>query len=276
MERFQNIILITLIIVLITVGVFFTLGYSKSHKNIYLDVRTNKSATIFIDGENKGQSPQRFNLSKNSAHLKLVPFDSQLIPFEKDLIIDSNTTTSVNVNFSTDIDRGSYAINYFEKIDGNDTEVSVVSIPNLASVKLDGQARGFSPVKLSVTLGKHNIEVSFNGFIGQTFEISTKEGYRNISLVGLSKDPAVVISSPTPVPVEEIKENVQMVEIQDTPTGFLRVRSEANSGSQEMGQVKPGEKYKYLDKNEAGDWFKIEFEQKEGWVSNKYAKIIEE
>ncbi|GMR19017.1 MAG: hypothetical protein BMS9Abin34_141 [Patescibacteria group bacterium] len=62
------------------------------------------------------------------------------------------------------------------------------------------------------------------------------------------------------------------VKILETGLGFLRVRSGAGTSFSEIGKAKPGEKYQYLGKQ--GDWFKIDFKGKEGWVSAEYARKL--
>ena len=76
------------------------------------------------------------------------------------------------------------------------------------------------------------------------------------------------------VPEEPKQEEV---EILSTPTGFLRVRSEPSTAGEEVAQVEPGDRFPYLDKDEDTGWFKIEYEDgEEGWVSNQYAKKVED
>ena len=75
-------------------------------------------------------------------------------------------------------------------------------------------------------------------------------------------------------PKEE--EKTTMVEILSTPTGFLRVRAEPSTAATEVSQVKPGERFAFIEENETKDWFKIEYEKgEEGWVSSQYAKKVE-
>lgn len=76
---------------------------------------------------------------------------------------------------------------------------------------------------------------------------------------------SAVKSSPPPKPY---------VEILDTPVGFLRVRKEPSTSSEELARVNPGEFYSLLD--EESGWYKIEYEDaKEGWVSSQYAEKSE-
>ena len=65
----------------------------------------------------------------------------------------------------------------------------------------------------------------------------------------------------------------QSVVIGDTTTGWLRVRK--TPGGQEIGQVNSGEKYLYI-KDENG-WYEIDLTNgKAGWVSGRYASVVEE
>lgn len=65
---------------------------------------------------------------------------------------------------------------------------------------------------------------------------------------------------------------VPQVEILQTGTGFLRVRSGPGKSYSEIGKATPGDKYKYL--GEEGEWFKIDFNGQEGWVSKEFSKKI--
>ncbi len=52
----------------------------------------------------------------------------------------------------------------------------------------------------------------------------------------------------------------------------LRVRASASSAGKELGFALVGNMYPYLDDQQNG-WYKIEFEDQEGWVSNKYSSL---
>lgn len=85
--------------------------------------------------------------------------------------------------------------------------------------------------------------------------------------------------TPTPVPTKTTSTTpAKQVQIKDTPTGFLRVRSDASTGASEIGRVKPGEKYAVLDSKTVSGvlWYKITFtETQDGWISGEYATKIE-
>lgn len=72
--------------------------------------------------------------------------------------------------------------------------------------------------------------------------------------------------TPTPEPEEEIPKIV----IQETPTGWLRVREKPGTIYPEITKVYPGESYPLLE--ESAGWYKIELEDgRQGWVSVLYA-----
>ena len=62
------------------------------------------------------------------------------------------------------------------------------------------------------------------------------------------------------------------VQILDTGIGYLRVRSGPGTSYSEIGRATVGNKYTYL--GEQGDWYKIDFQGKEGWVSSDYSKKL--
>ncbi len=62
------------------------------------------------------------------------------------------------------------------------------------------------------------------------------------------------------------------VQVLDTGIGYLRVRSGPGKSYSEIGRAEVGSKFTYL--GEQGDWFKINFNGKEGWVSKDYSKKL--
>ena len=76
---------------------------------------------------------------------------------------------------------------------------------------------------------------------------------------------------PTPSPVNEpITQN--SLTVLDNELGFLRVRSEPSTSSEELGQVNPGQVFEVV--GEQDGWYKIEYTSGQfGWISGNYVTI---
>lgn len=66
------------------------------------------------------------------------------------------------------------------------------------------------------------------------------------------------------------------VEILETGTGWLRVRSAPNGNADnEVARVDVGDTFPFVEDNEEG-WYKIEYETgSEGWIAARYGKLVE-
>jgi len=154
----------------------------------------------------------------------------------------------------------------------------VISIPDGAQVSLDSQTRGRTPIKITdLETKEYHLEVAADGYQKRDFVVKAVSGYLLTAEVKLAAQPGNVEGVTTPeVPEEPTEETVEKVKILTTPTGFLRVRQEPTTQSVELGQVVPGEEYILLAIDEKSGWFKIEYEtDKEGWVTNQYARKVE-
>lgn len=112
-------------------------------------------------------------------------------------------------------------------------------------------------------------EVSLTSLSKRTETITV--GYLGESSQGLSANASSILgelrTALFPVPPQVL--------ILETGLGWLRVRSGPGKSHSEIGKATVGKKYEYLGKS--GDWFKIDFNGKEGWVfsnSGQYAKKV--
>lgn len=278
MERLQNVILVLLVCVLVGCGVWYYIRHIQNQSG-YIAVTSSVVATVYLDGRNVGQTPARLKISREKVNLKVLANANSYKPFETNIFVDPNSEASVDVRF---YELGNETVVVYQsKISGNQAQISGLSTPRLAGVKIDGQSRGFSPIKVnSIQPGKHILEFEFTGYIKKSVEIETKAGFMTMVQVSLTQDVnfvATPLPSISPSPEPQQTPNQQMVEIQTTPTGFLRVRADASASSNEIGQAKPGEKYIYLATDDTGEWYKIQFnESNQGWVAVQYAKLIEQ
>lgn len=272
MRKIRILLLVILGLGLVIGFALFLIGYLKP-KSAGLYVETTPTSTVFINGVEMGKTPYDGTLSPTEITLKLVPESTStlLSSFETKVALTSGIKTVVRRDFGETDDTSAGEVVSFEKVQGSESSLVIVSFPDAAKVTIDGATRGFAPVKVtSLAPGEHQITVSAPNFSERTMTVKTLLGYKLTAIVKLA-----ILATPSEEKPAEEKQT--LVEILSTPTGFLRVRSEANAASSEVAQVKPGEKYLFVEENTDSSWIKIEYEKgKNGWISGQYGKKIEE
>lgn len=254
----------TLKIVSITIITLAILGFvivfivgSLAPKPGGIRVEGSVPASVFINGSLVGKTPFKSTYKSGEITLKIVPdsVGDNLFPFEAKMTLASGVETVVRREFaSTEIESSGDVIS-FEKGAGKETSLIVVSTPDNSQVSVDGVPRGFAPYKTStISPAEHQITVKAQGYADRVMTVKVVSGYRLNVFVKLGK---MKEAAPTPTPAPQLK---TYIEIQETPTGFLRVRTAPGSGGEEIAQVKPGEKYLFLDEDAATGWYKIQYQ----------------
>lgn len=277
MKKFEKVVL-TLVGISFVVGLtFFLVGYFKPKKAGVL-IETTPVALVYIDGVQVGRTPYEATRTPSEVVVKLIPesLDKPLAPYEIKVKLGAGIKTVITREFGESEEVSAGQVISFEKVAAGETSLAVVSFPDSAQVSIDGQIRGFSPIKLTdISAGEHQIAVSAERFKERTLTVKTITGYKLTAVVKL----AVNLELPKEEPQDEQRkkpETKYQIEILDTPNGFLRVRSEPSTAADELAKVKTGEKFKFIEEDAKTGWFKIEYEGgKEGWVSNEYAKKTE-
>lgn len=263
-----------------------------------LQISTTPKATVFVDGTQVGVTPFFDDKIKSGEHtVKLVPETTadQLVSWEGKVNLTPGILTAINRNFGTSESFSSGEIIWLEKISSRDkSSLSVISTPDQAVVKVDGEPKGFSPILVeNLAPGSHQLVVTSPGYEERTISAKTVAGYKLIINVQLaqkiegieeatpSAEAAEASPTPkaTPSPKTTPKPTVTppekpYVRIKETPTGWLRVRMEPSTTATEAAKVNPGEMFPYLNEEKNG-WLKIEYEEgKEGWVSGVYVELV--
>ena len=272
-------------------GVIFILGISfllvryLKPKVAGIYIETVPAATVYIDGAEVGRTPYEKTRTPGETVVKLVPdsFEFPMAPYETRVNLSSGVQTVIKRFFGDNDETSSGEIISFEKIDSNQVSLAVVSIPDSAELLIDGSERAFTPHRTTSLLpGIHSLVLSAEGYQEKRVDVRTYEGYKLTAIIKLAK--TVEYESETiqeeSVEVDE-GDGREWVKILTTPTGFLRVRGEPSTLSQEVGMVEPDETYELLETDERTGWYRIKFipkdseEEKEGWITNQYAQVIE-
>ena len=162
-------------------------------------------------------------------------------------------------------------------LDKKKLELEVVSFPSGSKVELDSNDVGKTPLLYkSPTESDHMLRITKDGYRDKTVRIRTPYGYRLTVIAYLGVASATdLLDTPTPITTltPSPSAGISKVQIMDTPTGFLRVRSSNDINSSIITTVAPGETYPLI--SEQTGWFEIKLtDGKTGWVNTQYAKKV--
>ncbi len=232
---------------------------------------------VYLNGKLLGRTPfcdcdANKRLSVGEYMLKLVPTSGEnIFPYEEHITITKGILTVVDRTFGAGALSTGSVVTLVPLSDARAVQLSVSSFPSGASVSIDGNISGITPLLVkTLTDSDHDMTVSENGYADKTIHIHTVAGYQLNALVTLGIQPldataAAAFQNASLTPVVTAK-----VIILDTPTGFLRVRSDPTLDASETAQVTPGNTFNYL--NEQQGWYEIQLpDGRSGWVSMQYA-----
>jgi hypothetical protein len=299
----RNYLIIGVIILVVILGglIIKNKFFSQTGKGA-LQVSSTPQATVYLDGEQKGMTPYFNDKIESGEHtVKLVPEagTENLVTWEGKVNLAPGIVTAINRTLGPTEAESSGEILSLEKIASRNTSsLAVVSNPDGAMIKINGNPEGFAPVlKENLTAGSYLVIVSAAGYEEKSINATTVAGYKltvNAKLAQAIEGIAEATSSaemeegaspsPSPSPTASPKASPKpsatppakpYVVIKETPTGWLRVRAEPSTEAEELARVNPGEMYPYLEEEKSG-WYKIEYEKsEEGWISGVYADLVE-
>lgn len=258
----------------VLLGVVFVVFAYVRPKAAGVFIETNPISTVYINGEEKGSTPYKENFSPDEITVKLVPTESakEFVSYETKVRLVPGVETTIRHDFSSDEDTSATEIISFERIENNNSSLSIVTIPEDAKILIDGRDRAFSPYKTSALIaGEHNILITENGYQDRVIKMKTHDGYNLTLFVDLA---ALVADLPQQNPEPTTAPN-QQVRILSTELGFLRVRSSPGLNGLELATVDPGDVYDLVQTEQENGWYLIEYSPGEtGWVSSNYVEII--
>lgn len=290
-------ILVLLFILFVAARLFV---FDKKEDFGELKITSSPSTNIFIDNVNVGKTPYHDKAKIGEYLIKLIPDQeaSGSAQWQGRVKVYKNSLSYINRELgSTDVDSAGEILTITDITDGSKDDsigqIIVDSDPVGAIVYLDNEEKGVTTAKLdNVGRGEHELSLFMPGFFRRTQKVNVEGGRRLSALFKLAIDHGqqVKIASlsaspkkestdsaaltPSPSPTGAIASgSTGQVKIKDTPTGYLRVRTEPSVNASEEAQVKPGDTFALT--GEQPNWYKIVYETgKEGWISQEYATKI--
>lgn len=275
-----------LLLIPVIVGASLVLGYryisSSSTQVAALQVTATPQTEVFLNETSLGKTPLYSDKLKPGEYsLRLVPDSaSGLFNFEEKITLRNGVLTVVDRVFKATEAESETSIVSLEQLGNkNALEISIVSSPDGAEVKLDETVQGTTPLLLKdISASDHQISISKEGYNNKTLRVHPTEGYRLTTSTKLAISQATALATPTGQPIgtpsaKKANETTASgkVRILETPTGFLRVRAEPSTASKEITRVSPEDTFDFLDEQEG--WVKIKVSStQEGWVSTQYAQ----
>ncbi len=292
----KGLMIIVGVLALVLIGIIVKTKFLGRQGPGALQVSATPRATVFIDGTQSGVTPFFNDKIKAGEHtLKLVPESTtdSLISWEGKINLLPGIITAVNRTLGSSESASSGEIISLEKIGRKDkSSLAVVSMPDQAVVKINGEPKGFTPLTIDdLTPADYQVTISSSGYEEKTVSAHAVGGYKLIINIKLAQQIEGIEATPsgelqegaTPTPSGKVTPTPKItttppakpyVEVKETPTGFLRVRLGPSTSATEAAQIKPGEMYPYLNEEDNG-WLKIEYAtDKEGWVSGVYVDLI--
>lgn len=290
--------LILLTVLVLLFGVFLLLKFFLFNGQTELGeikIVSTPQSVVYLDQIQVGNTPLQQKLKVGEYLIKLIPNKeaSASATWQGKVKIYKNAVTYVGRALGKSDISTAGEISTLTKMEtksskDNVGEIAVESDPQGALVYLDLDEKGVAPLILSdVPKGTHELSIYLPGFFRRTLKLNVESGYRTSSNVKLAIDELSQqnsTKSATPKTSEKDSSlqktssivegaNKTMIKIKETPTGWLRVRSEPSVDASESAKVNPGESYEMVE--EKPNWYKILFnDEQEGWVAAQYSEKI--
>lgn len=260
-----------------------------------LKILSSPSANVFLNNTSVGKTPYEDKVKHGEYILKLIPegVATEAASWQGKITIYKNALTYVDRELgASDLTSAGVVLTTSRmpsKPKNQDTgEVEVETEPNGAIVYLDNDEKGIAPLVLAdVRKGEHELAVFSPGFFRRTQKINVERYYRTTGQFKLALDQSqkkiedLVDEATDSADLEQNEaendgsasadtDKQYIVVIKNTPTGWLRVRSEPSIIASEEAKVYPEDSFDLLE--ETDDWYKIAYKKgEEGWISAQYA-----
>jgi hypothetical protein len=295
----QLILIITSSLILASCAPSFMVG-----KKAALTINTTPIANVYLNDNHQGVTPLELNdLKPGEYTIRIQAQDNPNQEWQAKVNLNPQVVTVINRQFGDTPDESSYYIVQLEPLpDQNVTEIAIITLPDNVIVKLNDQPEGFSPINLKGNIpGDHQLNLIAPGYKEEYIGLKLVNGFKTIISAQLARTKALIEPEPlsatesaelaeTPQENQEADLNTASlpdeatatlsarikpyVEIKETGTGWLRVRSEPNANTDnEVAKVNVGEAFPFVQSNQTG-WYQIEHAPgQKGWISARYAQL---
>lgn len=272
----------------VVAGLVVTYQVKLNQPTAGLLVETNTRTLVFLDNKQIGTTPLDQKLPPGEVLLKLIPEASTLSAqaFQTKIKLTDNVYTLVRRDFSVSEQSSAGETVMLVPVGGESSPLSIVSDPDSASVIVDNQPQGFTPLNLdTLTAGVHQLDISAPGYAPRSVSIKAVSGYKLQIISKLAAD-GKSVSLPSPADFGSsaaatasasvsATSSASFVKVLSTPTGFLRVRQKPTTGALEVARVEPGDRLPLLE-TQTG-WYRISLDSaaatSSGWISSEFASL---
>lgn len=287
-------LVILLVIIALIIGII-RMFLGKSPKQGDLRVDSIPVASVFLDDKHIGRTPlgaTSYKVDAGEYTIKIVPESAttQYASWQGKIRITPNVLTYVNGTLAESELATAIDVLWLEKASGSRGELSVTTTPDSATVMLDDEMKGMTPMNIpDIDPGSHTITIASQGFVTRTLKVQITAGYRLITAVKLALGPSGSVPEASPSPTIKVSGTptpaTSLVDpekpyalVKDTPTGYLNVRLDASKTASKAGEVKPGEKFSFTKTatDSAGTvWYEIKYDGTNlGWISGQYVTEV--
>lgn len=184
-------VLIIFSLLIVGVLILYFLGLFKEQMAGIL-IESDPISKVFIDNKEVGITPFEADLKSGEISVKIKPNPIEgviLDDYETKINLVPGIRTIVKRIFKPNEEDSSGAVVSFEKIGGDNSFVTVVSVPDNAQILIDGKIYGYTPKRINIPAGDHLLVVSSNKYLDKSLPIKVYKGYKLTASVKLAQIP---------------------------------------------------------------------------------------
>lgn len=233
-----------------------------------LKVTANSEATVFLNDTHVGKAPLEKEDLNPGEHTIRVSTDTQAVIRKTRL--SKGMWTLMNVEFGAEETQTASELVSLEKGEG----FIVTSDPDGATVSIDGNMRGITPLSLrNIDEGTHVLSLAKEGYLERSVTNLKITAGRLVTIaITLPKAQGTsVTNQATPSALPPETPGTKTVTILETGTGWLRVRSSPSLSGTEIAKITVGQSYPYTEENSG--WAHITLpDGRDGWILAQFTK----